>query len=117
MKIKNLTLRPVIFLNDENEEILRVEPVEPVFNKFRVERIPKDLGAITVDGVEIDVVGYEYGEKVHMLEPEDDTIFIVSISALNACPERKDFFITDKPVHDKNRNIIGWRNLTRLNHI
>lgn len=59
----------------------------------------------TLDGIEISRV--TYGNVLDLPDPEDGTIYVVSMLVRSACPNRTDLVSPGKLVRDSGGNVIG----------
>ncbi|PRR85515.1 hypothetical protein [Clostridium luticellarii] len=55
-----------------------------------------------------------FGEVENLPDPQEDTVFVVSSIVAQAVSGRKDIFIVNDTVRDKNGRIIGCRSLAHI---
>jgi hypothetical protein len=80
----------------------------------RVETERKTVANLNVRGVKVPIVKMKTGEVVGVPEPQEDTIYIVSLMTARFLPHRKDLYVADMCVKDKyTGKVIGCRGLTR----
>ena len=65
-----------------------------------------------IDGIPINST--TFGDVENLPDPQEDTIYIVSVITAKACPDRNDVFITDDAVRDEEGRVIGCRALARV---
>lgn len=102
MNIMNLTPHDVMFV-DDNENVIRT---------IRPSGIPARVSARTVIVGEIDgipVTKTEFGEIENLPDPEEGTIYIVSLAVAKSCPDRDDVFIPNESVRNEKGVIIGCK--------
>ena len=104
----NLTPYEVVIVKGEyNTQFVTIEPSETVATiSYETTTLGEFEGIPTIEK--------EYGEVEGLLEPKDDTIYIVSPIVAQRVPERKDVFILGASVKDDMGRIIGCKNLTHI---
>lgn len=109
----NLTPHAIMVVNDEEENILTIEPSG---NVARVTQSTEQLATVTVDGVVIPVTQNTYGELVNLPEEKAGVSFIVSAMVASAGEKlgRKDLFIPNETVRNDKGQIIGCKSLGKI---
>lgn len=79
----------------------------------RVSETVSHVETVSVNGNEIPVVKKAYGQVIGLPEPQEGTIYIVSLLVLQALPGRRDLFAPAELVRDESGVITGARALTR----
>jgi len=134
MKILNLTPHPLILLMDHPEgEIEGTTGTGPsaVFSRYRkVAEIPpagpvaraaqreEVVGSVPVEGTEIPVVRMSYGEPQDLPEPEEGTMYFVSVLTAQAAAasgrRTDDLLFSGKSVRNREGRIIGILSFAQL---
>jgi len=108
MNIVNLTPHAVTLCNDAGEIIRVIEPTKPA---ARVSSTVRTVGE--VDGTPVTVT--KFGAVEGLPEPQDGTVYIVSLLVQQAVPARKDVYRPDtgpqSVVRDACGNIVGVKAL------
>ena len=114
VKLVNLTPHEVVVLNDANNVVLRVPPSGQV---ARVSAQEKVVG--TINGVPL--VKTEYGEVQGLPDPQQGTIYIVSLLVLQAMAGKRSDLVAPNTsptplgaVRDAQGRIIGVRSFVTL---
>jgi hypothetical protein len=109
LKIKNLSPHPIVLLGVE---------IPPSGVVARCEEKVEEIDRFEWDGKTIPVIKKTLGEVVNLPEPEEDTIFIVSLLVAEAVkkqfPDRKDIFVVGETVRDSSGKIIGAISLAKV---
>lgn len=110
MNIVNLTPHSVTIVDDAGKIIRVIEPTKPA---ARVSSTVSVVG--DVDGIPVTVA--TFGAVEGLPEPQEDTIYIVSLLVQQACPSRNDLLRPDtgpqNVVRDADGNIVGVKALAK----
>lgn len=111
MRYVNLTPHVINVITD-------VGTVEiPSSGTARVATVPDTLAKYAIiDGIEIPVYRTYYddgGPVTGLLDPQDDTTYIVSRQVYDACPDRDDLVIPHRAVRGEGNMIVGCRAFAR----
>lgn len=104
MKLINLTPHAITFVNEDETQILVVEPSGEI---ARVSVHTETVGEING----IPITTSVFGEVENLPDPQDGTIYIVSSLVAQRCNNRDDVFIPNESVRDDKGRIIGCRSL------
>jgi len=126
MKIVNLTPHSLNILDDKNNLVLSI-PSSRIIARVQQSEEYEGLLDVVKDGIEyvVPVYSIEYGEIQGLPEePEEDTLYIVSLVVAQALKEHSDWDVWKKhiavpntgptrngAVRDENGRIIGVRSL------
>jgi hypothetical protein len=116
MRFVNLTPHPVTLIGAPEQGHTTIQP-DP--RPARVKSTPGPLLMVCLEGGGVELWGApEWGEVEGMLEPQDDTIYIVSGPVAERCAGRKDVFQpgtgpNDGCQRDESGRIIGVTRLIR----
>lgn len=109
--IINLTPHPVVILDDKMHKIVSFPTSDSI---ARVETERKHIANLNVRGVKVPINKIKNGEANGVPEPQEDTIYIVSLMTARALPERTDLYIADGCVKDEyTGRVVGCRGLAR----
>lgn len=112
MKIVNLTPHPVAIVGDNGQAVRTIDPSGPMVRVETTTRTAEPIEEISVGEV-------SYGELAGLPDPEEDTVYLVSVLALQVAHRqgRKDVFSPDtgpeSAVRDDKGMIIGVKRLMR----
>ncbi|MEN0661416.1 hypothetical protein NST11_18980 [Caldifermentibacillus hisashii] len=109
MKIVNLTPHSLNILVDGKDIV-----IPPSGTVARAATVRKQIGSITIDGVDIPINKTVLGDIDGLPAPADDTIYVVSMLVAQAVPDRDDVFIVDDAVRDDQGRIIGAKALAHV---
>lgn len=109
MKIVNLTPHSLNILVDGKDIV-----IPPSGTVARATTVRKQIGSITIDGVDIPINKTVFGDIDGLPAPADDTIYVVSMLVAQAVPDRDDVFIVDDAVRDDQGRIIGAKALAHV---
>ena len=113
MKIINLTPHAISVVAGDDNHIVATYPASGRVARASVNR--QNIGDIVDDaGNAIPVSLSVFGEVQNLPEPEEDTIYIVSVLTAQAAYWRDDLYVTDDAVRDGEGRIIGCRGLAQL---
>ena len=107
MRLENCTPHAVDIWNAQGTAIVKTIPRSG--HIARLQESNEHIG--TADGVPI--CKTTYGDVYDLPEPEEGTLFIVSIVVRRALPERSDLVFPVELVRDDEGHIIGCRSLGR----
>ena len=107
MTIINLTPHAITFLDGNNSVLATIEPSGVVARASQTRDRVSEVNGIPVNQC-------SYGAVTGLLDPQDETIYLVSALTAQACRDRSDVFITDDAVRDENGRIIGCRAIARI---
>jgi hypothetical protein len=115
VNLVNLTPHAVNLLREDGGLIVSVPPNGQV---ARVQTLATETGSVEINGYSIPIVSTEYGEVENLPEPQEDTIFIVSVLVVSALKgQRNDVVAPDtgpeSVVRDAQGQIRGVHRLTR----
>ena len=102
-----MTPHAINFVDGDGHAVLTVEPSGSV---ARVKASTVSDG--TIAG--LPVTRTEFGEVEGLPMPEDGKVFLVSSLVAGRVPDRRDVFIPNESVRDKDGRIIGCRSLGRI---
>ena len=106
MKVVNLTPHEVKIIGEDGE-VKAVFPPSGKVARVSVQRVQ----AGEINGVP--VYANKFGEVENLPEPQPNTVYIVSLLVLQACPDRRDLVAPDTSpqgaVRDEQGRIIGVR--------
>jgi len=100
VKIVNLTPHPVVI-----EGVGEIPPTSP---PARCEEITERIG--TVPGTDIPIIRKKFGKVVNLPEPQNDTIYIVSLPVAQAV-RRADVLAIGEPIRNEKGQVIGAKSL------
>jgi len=116
VNIINLTPHELTLVGENDEVIGRIIPTGQV---ARVKTLATEVGQVTVDGHAVPIVSTVYGKIENLPEPQENTIYVVSIMVVNALGTgtRSDVVAPDtgpqSVVRDAQGQIKGVRRFTR----
>lgn len=106
MKIINLTPHTINVLDGNNNQIAS-------FPSCGIARAAQSREQVdTICGIPVNKT--VFGEVQDLPDPEDGTIYIVSVLTAQAAPDRKDLYIVDDAVRNEQGQIIGCRALAQI---
>lgn len=109
--IINLTPHDITIV-DEDGSIRLVIPASGTLARCKATTV--SLGTITVGDVVIPVTATEMGEVEGLPQPQEGTIFVVSLAVAKAVPSRWDVVVPSESVRDSAGRIIGCKSLGRV---
>lgn len=107
-KIVNLTPHGVRLVYEE--KVLEISP-EPT--PLRLESHSEVSGVLEYGDYQIPVFQVRFGAPNWVPPKEEGTIYIVSLLACQAFPDRDDFFVVAETIRDDKGVIIGAKGLSR----
>jgi len=109
MKIVNLTPHSLNILVDGKDIV-----VQPSGTIARAATVRKQMGSISIDGVDVPINKTVFGDISGLPDPAPDTIYVVSMLVAQAVPNRDDVYIVDDIVRDDQGRIIGAKALAHV---
>lgn len=112
MRLVNLTPHPIHVSVRDSRGLPMIRTISPEFPPARVEQFSMRAGE--VEGIPI--VRTRFGGVQNLPEPDGETLYIVSMPVLNACPDRTDLVRPDtgpSSLRDSDGRIIAVRRFTR----
>ena len=115
MRLINLTPHELTLVGEKEEIVGRIAPTGQV---ARVKTLVTEMGQVVVDGHTVPIVATIYGEVENLPDPQDGTMYIVSILVIQALGgQRSDVVAPDtgpqSVVRDAQGQIKGVRRFTR----
>lgn len=107
IKMINLTPHAVTFYTSDGDTVLQTVPSSGI---ARAEQERRPIGSAN----DIPVFKTSYGAVEGLPDPENGTIYIVSVITAQAAPNRDDLYITDSLVRDDEGRILGCRALAQI---
>lgn len=107
VKMINLTPHAVTFYSSDGDTVLQTVPSS---GTARAEQERRSIGSVN----NIPVFKTSYGAVEGLPDPENGTIYIVSVLTAQAAPNRDDLYITDNLVRDAGGRILGCRALAQI---
>lgn len=105
--VVNLTPHTISVLDSANQVVMAIEP------SGQLARLATSRECIgTVNGIPVNAT--VMGELTGLPDPQLGTVYLVSLAAAKAVPERDDVFVTDDAVRDQSGRIIGCRAFARV---
>jgi len=101
-KIINLTPHPI--------NLVGLGEIKPSGKPVRLEEKTEIFGSITVDAVVIPLIQKKLGRIIDLPEPQDGTVFVVSLPVAQAA-HRSDVLAIGESIRDEKGNIIGAKSL------
>lgn len=105
--IINLTPHAINILSADNQPVVTIEPSGSL---ARLSTSRECIG--TINGIPVNAT--IMGELTGLPDPEPGVVYVVSLAAAKAVPDRDDVFVTDDAVRDEAGRIIGCRALARV---
>lgn len=109
MKVVNLTPHPINFITDVGTLVIPTSGTVA-----RVSEEKKVIGTVEADGFIVPVNRKKYGDVEGLPDPEEGTIYVVSLKVAEAVPDRPDVYIVDDTVRDSEGHIVGARALAHV---
>jgi hypothetical protein len=97
MNIVNCTPHPITLLGVDGEMVAEIQPSGIV---PRATKTTETVAHVEINGNQIPVIVPKFGGVSNLPEPEEGTMFIVSLIVQQACPERTDLLIVEDVVRD-----------------
>ena len=134
MEIRNLTPHPCVVLVEDPSGDLegttgtgpsanfsryrKVAEIAPAGPVARAAQREESVGSVPVDGTDIPVVKMTYGETVDLPEPEDGTMYFVSVLTAQAAAAHgrrtDDLLFSGKSVRNREGRIVGLLSFAQL---
>jgi len=109
MKIVNLTPHALNLLVGGKDIV-----IQPSGTIARAATVRKQIGSISVDGVDVPINKTVFGDISGLPDPAPDTIYVVSMLVAQAVPNRDDVYIVDDIVRDDQGRIVGAKALAHV---
>lgn len=98
MNIVNCTPHPITLLGADGEMV--ITEIQPSGIIPRATKTTETVAHVNIDGNLIPVIVPTFGQVSNLPEPEEGTMYIVSLIVQQACPNRTDLLIVEDVVRD-----------------
>lgn len=108
MKIVNLTPHPLNMMVNDQELIIESS------GQARASTSRQQIDQIELNGLTIPINTTTFGDVEGLPEPQEGTVYVVSMLVAQALPNRKDLLIVDDTVRDAQGRIVGAKAFAKL---
>lgn len=105
--IINLTPHTINVLGTDNQPVMAIEPSGQL---ARLSTSRECIGS--VNGIPVNAT--VMGDLTGLPDPQPGIVYLVSLAAAKAVPDRDDVFVTDDAVRDETGRIVGCRAFARV---
>lgn len=107
--IINLTPHPIKFIIGSGM-LAGIIEIAPELTPARLEETTRTTGTVTSGDIVIPVISKSMGRIIDLLEPQENTIYVVSLPVMLAA-KRRDVFAIGETIRDAKGNVIAAKSL------